>query len=184
MLCLAALGGGLAGWVAHTFWRKRWDSFKTRRVRIEGVSKSVPVNRGPELAMGPSTEKRRHASSSSEVDTAGRVIVHLASLGASAYDEIGRVAQTQSGMCQVLSIRQGTLTKVLSRLSAARVVEVSRRHVAGQARRMNVYRLTALGETVARDMRRESLARSHSGIGGSDPTRLQGVSESGTSSRT
>jgi DNA-binding PadR family transcriptional regulator len=56
-------------------------------------------------------------------------------------------------MSEALSIRQGTLTKVLSRLVAAKVVEVDRRHVHGQSRRLNVYRLTALGESVARDIR-------------------------------
>jgi DNA-binding PadR family transcriptional regulator len=81
------------------------------------------------------------------------VILHLAGLGRLAYDDVGLIGHTQAGMSEALGIRQGTLTKVLSRLVAAKVVEVDRRHVHGEPRRLNVYRLTALGESVARDVR-------------------------------
>jgi DNA-binding MarR family transcriptional regulator len=88
-----------------------------------------------------------------EADLAGKVIVHLSMLGRLGNDEVGRLGFTQGGMSGVLGIRQGTLTKVLSRLEAAQVVEMDRRHVEGQPRRLNVYRLTALGESVAREIR-------------------------------
>ena len=91
---------------------------------------------------------------SAEAGTAGQVILHLARLGRLAYDDVGLRGHTQAGMSEALSIRQGTLTKVLSRLVAAKVVEVDRRHVHGESRRLNVYRLTALGESIARDIQR------------------------------
>lgn len=98
---------------------------------------------------------------SADADTAGRVIVHLASLGRLGNDEVARIGHTQRGMTEALGIRQGTLAKVLSRLESAEVVEVDRRHVQGEPRRLKVYRLTALGESVARDLRhRRSLGTS------------------------
>lgn len=91
---------------------------------------------------------------SEDAGTAGRVILHLYGLGRLANDEIGAIGFTQRGMVRTLGLRQGTLAKVLSRLRATGVVEVDRRHVAGEPRRMNVYRLTSLGESIARDLKR------------------------------
>jgi DNA-binding PadR family transcriptional regulator len=56
-------------------------------------------------------------------------------------------------MMDGLGIPQGTLAKVLSRLEAAGVVRSGRRHVSGEPRRLKVYELTGLGESVARDIR-------------------------------
>jgi DNA-binding PadR family transcriptional regulator len=81
------------------------------------------------------------------------VIAHLSSLGRLGNDDVGPLGFTQKGMSAALAIRQGTLTKVLSRLEAARVIEVDKRHVRGEPRRLKVYRLTALGESVARELR-------------------------------
>jgi DNA-binding MarR family transcriptional regulator len=83
------------------------------------------------------------------------VIVHLASLGRLGNDEVARRGYTQQGIVDALGIPQGTVAKVLDRLEAADVVEVDLRHVSGEPRRLKVYRLTALGESVARDVRRQ-----------------------------
>ncbi|MGB6443313.1 MAG: hypothetical protein WBF81_08465 [Thermoplasmata archaeon] len=84
--------------------------------------------------------------------------MHLVSLGRLTNDEVARLGFTQKGIIEGLGIRQGTLTKVLSRLESAKVVEVDRRHVQGQPHRLKVYRLTALGESVARDLRHRRLS--------------------------
>jgi DNA-binding PadR family transcriptional regulator len=52
-----------------------------------------------------------------------------------------------------VGILQGTAAKVLVRLEAADIVEVDRRHVSGEPRRLKVYRLTTLGESLAREIR-------------------------------
>jgi len=83
----------------------------------------------------------------------------LASLGRLGNDEVARVGFTQRGMAEALEVRQGTLAKVVSRLEAAGVVEVDRRHVSGEPRRLKVYRLTGLGESVAKDIRRQRGAK-------------------------
>ncbi len=95
---------------------------------------------------------------------AGKVIVHLSLLGRLGNDEVGRLGFTQAGMSDALGIRQGSLTKVLSRLEAAQVIEVDRRHVQRQPRRLNVYRLTSLGESVARDIRHRTSTSSEAAV--------------------
>jgi DNA-binding PadR family transcriptional regulator len=84
------------------------------------------------------------------------VILHLASLGRLGGNDVARRGHTQQGIVDSLGIPQGTVAKVLVRLVAADVVEVSLRHVAGEPRRLKVYRLTSLGESVAKDIRRRS----------------------------
>jgi hypothetical protein len=86
--------------------------------------------------------------------TAGRVILHIARLGRVGADEVAPSGSSQKGMSGELGVRQGTLTKVLQRLVAAGALTVDRRHVAGSDRRLKVYRLTELGESIARDLRR------------------------------
>jgi DNA-binding MarR family transcriptional regulator len=90
---------------------------------------------------------------SNGADTAGRVIVHLASLGRLGSGEVARRGYTQRGVSEALGIQQGTAAKVLSRLQAADVVRADLRHVTGEPRRLKVYTLTALGESVAQDVR-------------------------------
>ena len=154
-LSAAAIGGAIVGWIAHALLRGR------RKVAASKIERNTapPASATRTAMVATSTEATgqgavRIRAVSADADTAGRVILHLASLGRLAYDDVGLAGHTQTGMCEALSIRQGTLTKVLSRLVAAKVVEVDRRHVHEQPRRLNVYRLTALGESVARDIRR------------------------------
>lgn len=143
----AAVGGGVVGWFSHALLRRR-------KVTFPRDGPPAPP-RAETSSVGEAVAARRTAGRtvSAEADTAGRVILHLAGLGRLAYDDVGLVGHTQAGMSDALKIRQGTLTKVLSRLVAAKVVEVDRRHVQGEPRRLNAYRLTALGESAARDIR-------------------------------
>lgn len=158
---LGVIGGVCVGWFAHWSFRRYW---------------SRESHGSREVASPPSNEDRGPSSSSSEIfrpdesvtlrrgiskgaSTAGRVILHLASLGRLGNDEVARVGFTQRGMAEALEVRQGTLAKVVSRLEAAGVVEVDRRHVSGEPRRLKVYRLTGLGESVAKDIRRQRGAK-------------------------
>jgi DNA-binding PadR family transcriptional regulator len=55
-------------------------------------------------------------------------------------------------MVALFDVHQGSLVKVLQSLEAGDVVQVERRFVGGANRRLKVYRLTALGESAARDL--------------------------------
>ena len=168
-LTATGIGCGIAGWLAHSL--SQAHSRRKQSAPIDNPitepTLSTPPGRVSELesVAGPPPSGSRV---SREADTAGKVIVHLALLGRLGNDEVGRLGFTQRGMTAALGIRQGNLTKVLSRLQAARVIEVDRRHVAGEARRVNVYRLTALGESVAREIRRRGQLAGTSGEGGSE----------------
>jgi DNA-binding PadR family transcriptional regulator len=88
---------------------------------------------------------------------AARVILHLAQLPPLGPNDIASLEHTQQGMVAALSVRQGSLTKVLRRLLAGDAVGVERRYVSGADQRLKVYRLTALGESLSRDVRRRML---------------------------
>ncbi|HTT25671.1 MAG TPA: hypothetical protein VMH90_01740 [Thermoplasmata archaeon] len=82
-----------------------------------------------------------------------RVLLHLQRLGAHAANEVAPMGATQGGMTTALDTGQSSLTKVLTRLVAAGALTESRGHVEGAPRRLKVYRLTPLGESIARDLR-------------------------------
>jgi len=86
--------------------------------------------------------------------TSQRVVLHLARLGRIRPDEVAPPGATQAGMTEALGVRQSSLTKVLARLVAGGALSEGRGHVQGAPRRLKVYRLTALGEAIARDLRR------------------------------
>ena len=85
---------------------------------------------------------------------AARVLLHLAQLPPLGPNDLASLGCTQQGMVTELAVRQGSLTKVLRRLLAGDAVAVKRRYVSGANQRLKVYRLTALGESLARDVRR------------------------------
>jgi hypothetical protein len=87
------------------------------------------------------------------IGLASRVILHLSTLGQLGVNDLAMVESTQHGMVVALEVRQGSLVRVLRRLEAGEVIEVERRYVARVNRRLKVYRLTALGEATARDLR-------------------------------
>jgi len=165
-LTAAGIGGAVLGWFAHALFRAR-----------SGRSLGPPPSTGvaPEAMAQFSAGFQSPAPSppistviapgvSEGANLAGKVIVHLSLLGRLGNDDVGRLGFTQAGMSDSLGIRQGSLTKVLSRLEAAQVIQVDRRHVQGQSRRLNVYRLTALGESVARDIRHRGPASTETAV--------------------
>jgi DNA-binding MarR family transcriptional regulator len=112
-----------------------------------------PATREPSSVDRGNLPNTFKSKTSADASTAGKVILHLYSLGRLGNDEVGLTGYTQGGMSEAIGIRQGTLAKVLLRLRAAKIIEVDRRHVRGEPRRLNVYRLTALGESVGRELR-------------------------------
>ncbi len=91
------------------------------------------------------------------IGLAARVIVHLSRLDRLGPNDVARLDSTQQGMVAAFDVRQGSLVKVLQRLLAGAVISVERRYVADANRHMKVYRLTALGESTARNLNRRTL---------------------------
>lgn len=150
--------GAAIGWAAHSLARPQRHFAGGKDV--PPVSSSSLVRQGGvDSPKPPSTDQESQPQvpsgmPSENAAVAARVILHLASLGRLSVDDIALLGHTQQGMIAALNVRQGSLAKVLSRLVSARVLDVDRRHVQGMPRRLNVYRLTVLGESVARDVRR------------------------------
>lgn len=94
-----------------------------------------------------------------------RVMLHLYRQGHLAEGEVAPIGFTQSGMSDALGVAQSPLSSVLRRLTVAGLVVQDTRHVRGQPRRLRVYRLTPLGESVARDL----YLHPHSGGTATDP---------------
>jgi DNA-binding PadR family transcriptional regulator len=167
---VALLAGGAVGWIGHYLWTRRAplasvpSGTHPPQPAPAVVSKPAdpipapdvlvaanPVASIPPTAAAPATVSRPAASEG--VGLARRVITHLSRLGRIGPDDVAPVGFTQQGMAAALEVRQGTLVKVLQRLRAADVLTVDRRHVSGVDRRLNVYRLTSLGESIAQDLR-------------------------------
>ncbi|MCI4350086.1 MAG: PadR family transcriptional regulator [Thermoplasmata archaeon] len=87
-----------------------------------------------------------------------RVVLHIAGQGFLPPNEVAPPGLSQMGMVADLGAAQTSLTKVLQRLEAAGVLTVGRAHVRGQPRRLKVYRLTPLGESLARELRSQAAA--------------------------
>jgi len=89
----------------------------------------------------------------SQVRLSGRIVLHLFFLGRIGPDDVGLPGGTQQGIGDALRAEQSAVSKVLRRLVAAEVLVVSRRHVRGRERRLNVYTLTRRGELLAHELR-------------------------------
>ncbi len=173
---VAAAGGLVVGWVAHYLWSHPTTRPRpvppsatdlVRRAPPESAPPTVPPNTttapatGSAARVGASGLARSEPSSLAPpagpggegLTLARQVILHLARVGRVGAEDVAPLGSTQQGMVAALHVRQGSLVRVLQRLRAANVVEVDRRHVAGVPRRLLVYRLTSLGESIARDLR-------------------------------
>lgn len=157
-LAIGIAVGGAAVWAVEELLlarRRRRPSPHAHEIESSASAPPPP----PSIIATPPTERPMTEGA----DLAGRVLVHLASLGRLGPHEVAPEGFTQRGMSERLGIRQGSLTKVVTRLVAAGALEVDRRHVEGASQRLKVYRLTPLGEAVARDVRRRR------GPGGAPP---------------
>jgi DNA-binding MarR family transcriptional regulator len=81
-----------------------------------------------------------------------RVILHLYAQGVLPPGEVAPRSLCQAGMRETLLARQGALAAVLQRLEAAGITEAATAHVRGANRRVKVYRLTARGSALARQL--------------------------------
>jgi DNA-binding MarR family transcriptional regulator len=161
-LVVAAAVGGVFGWMAHALYRQRNRVPVREEERRAPVVPSLPANAPgspppPILVAGPVPPVAVAAAPVSEgARVAGRVILHLYGLGRLELHDVAPVGFTQRGLGATLGLRQGTIAKVLSRLLAAGVLQVEKRHVSGETRRLNIYSLTRTGEAIARDLQRRA----------------------------
>jgi DNA-binding PadR family transcriptional regulator len=95
------------------------------------------------------------------IGLAARVILHLAGLGRLGPNDVAVLDSTQQGMVARLEVRQSSLGRVLQLLEVVELVGVERRFVVDARRRMKVYRLTELGESTARNLRRNASVPPH-----------------------
>ena len=134
-----------------------------------GLSAALAEPLAPVVAVTPSSEGHEPApaipSTSPEPEQSGgprlklsqRVMLHLYLQGHLADGEVAPFGFTQGGMAEKLRVAQSPLSSVLRRLVVAGLVSQDTRHVRGQPRRLRVYRLTPVGEVVARDLYRQSV---------------------------
>jgi DNA-binding MarR family transcriptional regulator len=115
----------------------------------------------PARPVAPEPPHVGRSSRPATLRTSEAVILHLYRSGRLDSRDVAPAAFSQAGMGAALDVSQSALTKTLGRLRAAGVVTEHRQHVQGQARRLKVYGLTPLGESLARNLyeraqRRES----------------------------
>jgi DNA-binding MarR family transcriptional regulator len=121
--------------------------------RIDALPAAAPLtpHPGPYAPASPKTAVTRE-----QVALSQRILVHLFRLGRIGPDEVGLPTATQRGIGEALHAEQSAVSKALSRLVAAEVVVVRRRHVRGGDRRVNVYTLTRRGELVVHELRAQA----------------------------
>ena len=133
--------------------------------REPGPSVLAPVEHvsgDPSLPNVPSTSAAPTPNASSGggrgvsdelVRTSHRIVLHLAVQGRLGPEELATYAFTQGGIASSLGKSQSTVAKSLRRLEGAGVIDTRRGHVIGEPQRLKVYRLTPLGESLAREVR-------------------------------
>jgi DNA-binding MarR family transcriptional regulator len=140
--------------------------------RAEGASRPgpgrVPVPANPATAAELPSERIRLSH---------RVILHVFAQGTLPPGAIAPLGLSQAGIGQGLGIPQAGLAAVLRRLEAAGVLVGERAHVQGRDRRLKVYRLTARGLELAKELRPvgslESADRGAAGIASLPAPRLR-----------
>ena len=118
--------------------------------RVELVESPSPLSPRAGAAMTAVPEEGR-------MRTSQRVILHIVAQGRPLPGDVAPFGLSQAGIGEALDLTQSSLAKTLGRLVAAGVLTVERRHVRHQDRRLKVYELTPLGESLARDLRRRSV---------------------------
>jgi DNA-binding MarR family transcriptional regulator len=101
----------------------------------------------------------RRSAPSDTLRLSQRVILHIYVQGIRTPGEVAPLALCQAGMVESLGIPQGGLAAVLRRLEAAGILLAEREHVQGRDRRLKVYRLSARGLELARELRSRSSRR-------------------------
>lgn len=116
-------------------------------------------------ARPPARDSRR----SGTLRISQRVVLHLARQPRLVYGDVAPFDLTQAGISRALATSQPTLARVLQRLLDGDAILEMRTHVAGQSQRLKVYQLTALGESIARDLRNRTRPSGSAGARGVAP---------------
>lgn len=113
----------------------------------------------PEPARSPPRARRSRPRPPSDptLTLSQQILLHLAGLGPIEWHEVTPLGYTQRGLGEALGVRQGFVSNVLARMTAAGLVAHDLRHVHGVPRRVKVYRLTPLGQSMARRLRNAPL---------------------------
>jgi DNA-binding MarR family transcriptional regulator len=165
----AAVGIGFSLWLIHlrsTTGAPASGSVETESGSVpspdplpEPMESSAPDSAEPrESSVEPVKVLRTKVEPSARISR--RVLQHLfaqARLGAGV---VPPWEMTQAGMVQSLGVSQSALAKVLRRLVLGGVLAEERQHARGVPYRVKVYRLTPLGELLARDLQRKSESQS------------------------
>jgi DNA-binding MarR family transcriptional regulator len=109
---------------------------------------------------GPMTPPRPSAPGEA-VRLSQRVILHVYAQGDLPPGAVAPPGLCQAGIGEALGISQGGLAAVLRRLEAAGLFTTERGHVQGRDRRLKIYRLSARGLEVAKDLRTRSRRTPH-----------------------
>jgi DNA-binding MarR family transcriptional regulator len=154
--------GVVVGASAALVGRFLYDRLRTGRPKAaEGedlapppVSSAPPSPASPKPAqpVAPEPPRAGRPSRPATLRASEAVILHLYRSGRLDSRDVAPASFSQAGMGAALDVSQSALTKTLGRLRAAGVVTEHRQHVQGQARRLKVYRLTPLGESLARNL--------------------------------
>lgn len=113
----------------------------------------------PATRPAASTDRATSASAGARVPTGDtlrlsqRIILHVYAQGQFVAGDVAPPGLCQAGMVEALGIPQSGIAAVLRRLEAAGVFTAERGHVRGHDRRLKVYRLTAQGHEIARELR-------------------------------
>ena len=111
----------------------------------------LPAVEGADLPASLSTDCRYPSVSLPQRQQwAEQVIMHLYHLGVVERYESFSSGWTQSGIAQAFGLRQNHVSNIVRRLVAAGVLTVQTTHVPGFSRRVKVYQLTPLGDSLAR----------------------------------
>jgi DNA-binding MarR family transcriptional regulator len=114
---------------------------------------AIPAEAESRAPAPPRTARSSHAPSLATLKLSQRIVLHVYAQGRPT-DYLAPASLSQGGMSKALGVPQNHLANALARLEAGGVLIVSRRHVSGGSRRVQVYTLTPLGEALARDLRK------------------------------
>lgn len=134
----------------------------SREPESEAPAEAPPLDaQGPAPPAGPpslpAADASREASPGKaqldRVRLSSRVILHIYAQGELPPGAVAPPGFCQAGIGEALGISQGGLAAVLRRLEATGVFTTERGHVRGRDRRLKIYRLSARGLALARELR-------------------------------
>jgi DNA-binding MarR family transcriptional regulator len=117
-----------------------------------GGSRSVRPEPDPRDLQDGRTSKDR-SPTLPELQISARILLHIARQPRVGREEVPPPSLTQAGIAEALGSTQASVSNALNRLVDGGAVEVERSYVQHRWIRLKTYRLTALGERLARQIR-------------------------------